>query len=77
MFRQILIANHGEIAVRVMRACREMNIRTVAVFSAVDRKSLPVRCADEAYAGFRPCWTVGRTNPAVRDRHYTEGIERP
>ena len=48
MFKKILIANRGEIALRIICACKELGIRSVAIYSEADRNSLPVRFADEA-----------------------------
>jgi acetyl-CoA carboxylase biotin carboxylase subunit len=48
MFHKILIANRGEIALRILRACRTMDIEAVVAYSEADRESLPVQLADEA-----------------------------
>lgn len=57
LFKKILIANRGEIAVRIIHACKELNIRTVAVFSDIEREALHVRLADESIC-------IGPANPA-------------
>lgn len=67
MFNKILIANRGEIAVRIIRACKEMGIRTIAVFSEVDKKSLHVQLADESYC-------IGKSKSEETYLNYTEII---
>src|SRR5947209_3708385 len=78
MFKKILIANRGEIAVRVIRACHEMGIAAVAVYSDVDRASLHVRKADEAYPIGAPAASQSYLNIAkildVADRSGADAI---
>ncbi|HRP90784.1 MAG TPA: acetyl-CoA carboxylase biotin carboxylase subunit [Edaphocola sp.] len=62
MFKKILIANRGEIALRIIRTCREMGIKTVAVYSTADRDSLHVRFADEAVCIGKPQSTFSYLN---------------
>jgi acetyl-CoA carboxylase biotin carboxylase subunit len=62
MFKKILIANRGEIALRIIRTCREMGIKTVAIYSTADRESLHVRFADEAVCIGPPSSTLSYLN---------------
>ncbi|MBU0651189.1 acetyl-CoA carboxylase biotin carboxylase subunit [bacterium] len=66
MFNKILVANRGEIALRIIRACRELDIKTVVVYSTADEHSLPVRFADEAICIGKPSPTDSYLNiPAI------------
>ena len=72
MFKKILIANRGEIALRVIRTCKEMGIKTVAVYSKADEESLHVRFADEAV-----CIGPAPSNESYENNSSTEGIKIP
>ena len=71
MFKKILIANRGEIAVRILRACHELGISVVAVYSESDRGALHVRYADEAY-----CLGSGSSDETYLARDKILGIAR-
>ncbi|NJO88582.1 MAG: acetyl-CoA carboxylase biotin carboxylase subunit, partial [Chloroflexia bacterium] len=66
MFKKILVANRGEIALRIIRTCKEMDIQTVAIYSTADKDSLHVRFADEAVCIGPPAGSESYLNiPAI------------
>lgn len=76
MFRKVLIANRGEIAIRIMRACRELDIKTVAVYSEVDKNALFAKYADEAYyIGAAPASSSYLNMDSILDVAHRTGAE--
>ncbi len=76
MFRKVLIANRGEIAIRVMRACRELEVKTVAVYSEVDKNALFAKYADEAhFIGPAPASQSYLNMDAILDVAHKTGAE--
>ena len=82
MIQKILIANRGEIAVRIIRACKEMGITSVAIFSEADRHALHVKKADESYrigsdplAGYLNAHRIVNTAVTMNDSTYVFGKE--
>ena len=71
LFKKILVANRGELAIRVMRACREMGIATAAVYSDADRNAIHVRYADEAHhiGGAAPTESYLQLDRIVKTAH--------
>ena len=66
--KKILIANRGEIAIRIIKACKELDIATVAVYSEADKESLHIMLADESYQ-------IGKAQPAESYLHMNNIIE--
>ena len=78
MFNKILIANRGEIAVRIIRACREMGISTVAIYSEADKNAMHVQLADESYCiGKSPVGESYLNIPAILTVAVQSGAQAP